>query len=118
MPLVDIGVRFRSSEDQKSYYEFFTSVGQKYRLTLEGDTAGTSQILSSDIVSVNSGAGTNYVSIIAIEDEIAIFLNGTLITSVTDNTLSGDGNYFWAAGGNPTISMDNVQFWSLDGVEF
>ena len=116
--LVDLGVRFRSSEDQKSYYEFFTSVGARYRLTLVDDTAGTSKILSSDRVFVRTGVGTNFVSIIAIEDEIAIFLNSKLITSVTDNTLFGDGNYFWAAGGNPTISIDNVQFWNLDGVEF
>jgi len=114
--ITDFGFRFRASEDQNSYYTFFTQDQNGLARLIRFDSSGhVFETLDSSHETIATNT-TYKVLITALGNQIEIFLNNTLLLSVEDDNLSSKKNFFWLEK-ETDITIDNVKFWNLDGVE-
>ncbi len=56
------------------------------------------------------------VQIIAVEEQVVIYIDGSLVASFENQPVSGEINVFCMEDFQ-TLILDDVQFWNLDGVE-
>lgn len=80
------------------------------------DESGIRTSLASSYAGIVSG-NSYHVLIIAVGEQIEIYLNYDLLIAVEGDALSGEKNLFWF-GSNGSVIMDNVKFWNLDRVDF
>jgi tetratricopeptide (TPR) repeat protein len=60
----------------------------------------------------------NTLLIIAYNENLAIYLNGTLFYATNEIALSGSKNTITLTGADFTMDFDNFKFWDLEGVDF
>ncbi|MEA3441364.1 MAG: hypothetical protein U9R58_13890 [Chloroflexota bacterium] len=110
-----LGVRFRSDGDQTAYYEFTTSDRRNDASLARIDGSGARETLGTGKAYI--ARDTPYkITIMAIGDQIEIYLDDELLISAEDDALSGDTNLFWVDQ-TIDVSIDDVKFWNLEGVE-
>ena len=110
--LDEIGMQFRSTTNQNTYYKVMFSSTGSWRLTQNQDDiyiAGDS----------NSQLRTDNTLLLIVQDQdLALYLNNRLLYEADDLALTGTLNLIAASGEHgSTGKFDNVKFWNMDGVE-
>jgi tetratricopeptide (TPR) repeat protein len=107
------GFRFRTTINGNSYYEFKSTGDININWEINKVNGGNT-LIAKDI----ARAPNTQLLILAYGDTFSIYLNGQLIHTFQDSEIQGNQNYIIFAG-EPAfrIDIDDVKFWSLDGVE-
>ena len=110
--LNEIGVQFRSTNNQSTYYQVMFSSFGEWQLTQNQDEI----YLAGDS---NSRLGINNTLLLIVHDQnLAIYLNDRLLYEGDDLTISGTSNRISVSGNHGSNGrFDNVKFWNLDRVE-
>jgi len=104
-----VAVQFRNLEI------LFSNYHGDWTLYENGESIATSEIYSY------SPSLDNTLLIVCYENILAVYMNGELLYSNSETTLSGSENRIVVYGGENlqwNMQFDNVKFWNLDGVEF
>jgi len=100
----EYGLAFRiSGSDNGSFYVFAVTTNGKYYLQkrLDGAWADTDPVSSTASPAIKTGTGKNTLGVLARGNEILLFINGTLVNTVTEDSLdSGKIGVFAATGSN------------------
>ena len=102
--------RITGSDDSRSYYVFAVTTDGKYYLQkrVDGQWADTDPVSPTASQYVKTGNNRNTLRVLARGDKIALFINGTLVKRVTDDS-SSDGKIgtLAATGSNNTNAQVN-----------
>ncbi len=114
----DVGLRFRSTEDQETYYEFLY---QPHATLIGKDNWYIRKREDNNYVDIDQGSidfGRKMILIIVQGESIAVYVDDMLISSFKDRDVSGDRNFFSMTGNFGTqLDIYNVRFWNLDDVD-
>ena len=106
-PVDSVAVQFRS-------YEILIYRNGKWTLNKNEDSQIT--YITSGIKSLISQENT--LLIIAYQENLAVYLNGTLVYATNEIALSGRKNTITVTGRGGEMDFDNFKFWDLEGVDF
>jgi serine/threonine protein kinase len=101
----EYGIVFRvsGSSDSRSYYIFGVTTQGKYYLQkkIDGQWADTDPVSATSSQSIKQGQGKNVLRVLARGDQIALYINGFLVSTVTDDSVSsGSVGIFAGTGDN------------------
>jgi tetratricopeptide (TPR) repeat protein len=116
-----LGVTFRASHNLETYYKFkFSFSNSVIRDGWLFSRNDGSNIRTTDQGFVTLLEGYNQILVIVRERNLAIFVNDEQIFDCTDLAFWGDENFIIFAKNEERIgvSLDNIKFWNLEGVEF
>jgi tetratricopeptide (TPR) repeat protein len=111
--LNEIGVKFLSTDQQSTNYKISFTKGGSWSLTQNNGA----NVISSGRTSLMPAYNT--FLLIVYNQNLAVYLNGSLLYKTRDVYLEGDGNLMTVAGEHGKEGkFDNVKFWNLEGLEF
>ncbi len=101
----EYGIAFRvtGSSDARSYYIFGVTTNGKYYLQkkLEGAWADTDPVRATSSQFIKPGQTKNVLRVLARGDQISLYINGSLVNTVTDDAISsGSVGIFAGTGDN------------------
>ena len=115
----EYGIVFRvsGSSDARSYCIFGVTTQGKYYLQkkIDGQWADTDPVSATSSQSIKQGQGKNVLRVLARGDQIALYINGFLVSTVTDDSVSsGSVGMFAGTGDNDSAEAAFARVTVLD----
>jgi tetratricopeptide (TPR) repeat protein len=111
--LTSIGAECLSADKKQPNYKINITWGGSWSLTKNNGTNTVSRGWTSLMPTYNT------FLLIVYNQNLAVYLNGSLLCETSDVYLEGDGNLMTVAGEHGKEGkFDNVKFWNLEGLEF
>jgi serine/threonine protein kinase len=111
----EYGLVFRiSGSDNASFYVFAVTTDGKYFLQkrVDGAWASTDPVSSTASDAIKAGTGRNTLGVLARGSEILLFINDTLVNTVTDDSIASGKLGAYAATGSSN-AQSQVSFYHL-----
>lgn len=112
------GLVFRAPSDNAGYF-FGVTCGGRYALSAaDFDENSERSLATGSSPAVLAGANqTNRLGVLAKDDQIGLYVNDTLLETITDTTFAEAGHFgaFVAANETPgfTVHLDEIRLWDL-----